>query len=59
MRVIGVLQERGQQLGMDIDDVALIPVASGMRMANKSSVNRIMLDLYPKSDSKPVIAQVK
>ena len=59
MRVIGVLQERGQQLGMNIDDVALIPVASGMRMANKSSVNRIMLDLYPKSDSKPVIAQVK
>ena len=59
MRVIGVLQERGQQLGMDIDDVALIPVASGMRMANKSSVNRIMLDLYPKSDSNPVIAQVK
>ena len=59
MRVIGVLQERGNQLGMDIDDVALIPVASGMRMANKSSVNRIMLDLYPKSDSKPVIAQVK
>jgi putative ABC transport system permease protein len=59
MRVIGVLQERGQQLGMDIDDVALIPVASGMRMSNKSSVNRIMLDLYPKSDSKPVIAQVK
>jgi len=59
MRVIGVLQERGQQLGMDIDDVALIPVASGMRMANKSSVNRIMLDLYPKPDSKPVIAQVK
>ena len=59
MRVIGVLQERGQQLGMNIDDVALIPVASGMRMANKSSVNRIMLNLYPKSDSKPVIAQVK
>ena len=59
MRVIGVLQERGQQLGMNIDDVALIPVASGMRMANKSSVNRIMLDLYPKSVSKPVIAQVK
>lgn len=59
MRVIGVLQERGQQLGMDIDDVALIPVASGLRMANKSSVNRIMLDLYPKSDPAPVIAQVK
>ena len=59
MRVIGVLQERGNQLGMDMDDVALIPVASGMRMANKSSLNRIMLDLYPKSDSKPVIAQVK
>jgi len=59
MRVIGVLQERGQQLGMDVDEVAFIPVASGMRMANESSVSRIMLDLWPRSDQDAVVEQVK
>ena len=59
MRVIGVLQSRGQQLGMDVDDVVFIPVASGMRMANKSSVSRIMLELWPRSDQDEVIARVK
>lgn len=59
MRVIGVLQERGQQLGMDVDEVAFIPVASGMRMANESSVNRIMLELWPRSDQDAVIERVK
>lgn len=59
MRVIGVLQERGQQLGMDVDEVAFIPVASGMRMANESSVSRIMLDLWPRSDQDAVIDRVK
>lgn len=59
MRVIGVLQERGHQLGMDVDETVFIPIASGMRMANKSSVNRIMLELLPKSDSDETIAQVK
>lgn len=59
MRVIGVLQERGQQLGMDVDDVAFIPVASAMKMANKSSVSRIMLDLWPRSDQDREIERVK
>lgn len=59
MRVIGVLQERGQQLGIDVDEVAFIPVASGMRMANESSVSRIMLDLWPRSDQDAVVEQVK
>lgn len=59
MRVVGVLQERGQQLGMDVDEVAFIPVASGMRMANESSVSRIMLDLWPRSDQDAVVEQVK
>ncbi|MEM9175556.1 MAG: ABC transporter permease [Myxococcota bacterium] len=59
MRVIGVLQARGQQLGIDVDEVAFIPVASGMRMANKRSVHRIMLDLWPRSDQSEVIARVK
>jgi putative ABC transport system permease protein len=59
MRVIGVLQERGTQLGMQVDESVFIPTASGMRMANKSSVNRIMLELFPKADADLVIERVK
>jgi putative ABC transport system permease protein len=59
MRVIGVLKERGTQLGMDVDESVFIPTASGMRMANKSSVSRIMLELLPRSDADEAIAQVK
>lgn len=59
MRVIGVLQERGQQLGMDVDETVFVPTAAGMRMANKSSLNRIMLELLPRADPDDVIGQVK
>lgn len=59
MRVIGVLQEKGHQLGMDIDETVIIPTASGMRMANKSSLNRIMLELLPRADPDETIARVK
>ncbi len=59
MRVIGVLRGRGQQLGMDVDEVVFIPVAASMRMANKSSVSRIMLELWPRADQDAVIEQVK
>ena len=33
-RVIGVMAPKGQILGMDIDDVAYVPVASAMRLLN-------------------------
>jgi putative ABC transport system permease protein len=59
MRVIGVLQERGQQLGLDVDEVVFIPTATGMRMANKSSLNRIMLEMLPRSDLDAAIERVK
>jgi putative ABC transport system permease protein len=59
MRVIGVLAERGTQLGMQIDESVFVPVATAMRMANKSSVNRIMLELFPKADPELAIEEIK
>ncbi len=59
MRVIGVLKERGTQLGMQVDESVFIPTATGMRMANKSSVNRIMLELLPRSVPEDAIAEIK
>jgi putative ABC transport system permease protein len=45
MRVIGVLAPRGQQLGMDLDDIALVPVATAMRMFDRRSLFRIMVQV--------------
>lgn len=59
MRVIGVLTERGTQLGMQIDESVFVPTATGMRMANNSSVSRIMLELFPKADPELAIEEVK
>jgi putative ABC transport system permease protein len=59
MRVIGVLAESGTQLGMQIDENVFVPTATAMRMANKSSVSRIMLELFPKADPDLAIEEIK
>ena len=45
MRVIGVLAPRGMQLGVDMDDVAIVPVATAMKMLNRPSLFRVMLQV--------------
>jgi len=40
-RVIGLLEPKGQTMGMDFDDVAIIPVATALRIFNQSSLFRI------------------
>jgi putative ABC transport system permease protein len=45
--VIGVLAGRGAQLGMNMDEVALLPVATGMRLFNRSSLFRIVIEAEP------------
>lgn len=45
MRVIGVAAPRGMHLGQNLDEMALVPVATGMRMFNRSSLFRIMIQL--------------
>jgi putative ABC transport system permease protein len=59
MRVIGVLAERGTQLGTRVDETVFIAVATGMKMANRSSVSRIMLELHPRADADTAIERVK
>ncbi len=43
MRVIGVLAERGTHVGLDMDEIVVVPVATGMRMFNRSSLFRILM----------------
>jgi putative ABC transport system permease protein len=53
MRVIGVLASRGTQLGVDVDDLVVIPVATAMRVFNRSSLFRILVEAgaYAELDS--------
>ncbi len=42
-RVIGVMAKKGQSLGLDMGDVAVIPVASAQRLFNTSSLFRVLI----------------
>lgn len=43
LRVIGILAEHGTQLAMDMDEIVVVPAATGMRMFNRSSLFRILM----------------
>jgi putative ABC transport system permease protein len=43
-RVIGLLVSKGRSLGLDMDDIALIPVASAMRLFGQTSLHRVMVE---------------
>jgi putative ABC transport system permease protein len=43
-RVIGVLATRGTQLAMNLDDVAILPVATVMRLFDRASLFRILIE---------------
>lgn len=42
-RVIGVLARQGESLGLDISDIAIIPVASAQALFNRASLFRILV----------------
>jgi putative ABC transport system permease protein len=53
-RVIGVLAEHGTQLGMDLDEVVIVPVARAMRLFNRRSLFRVLLDARVHADLQAV-----
>jgi putative ABC transport system permease protein len=50
MRVIGVLRPRGVHMGADLDEAAFVPVATAMRMFDRTSLFRILLMLRAPAD---------
>lgn len=58
MRVIGVLAPRGVQLGADIDETAVVPVATAMRMFDRRSLFRIMIQVRGGADLERVKTKV-
>lgn len=53
-RVIGVLAPQGTQLGLDLDEVAIVPVARAMRLFNRRSLYRVLLDVRAHADLETV-----
>jgi putative ABC transport system permease protein len=49
-RVIGVLEPRGQQLGIDMDEVVIVPVATAMKMLNRSGLFRLVMQVRSYAD---------
>jgi len=50
MRVVGVMEEQGTKLGINFDDVAIVPVRTGMRMLNRSSLFRVIVQTGAHTD---------
>ncbi|HVT18678.1 MAG TPA: ABC transporter permease [Thermoanaerobaculia bacterium] len=50
MRVLGVMAPRGVQLGADIDDMVIVPVATGMQLFDLRSLVRILVSVRSHAD---------
>jgi putative ABC transport system permease protein len=44
-RVIGVMASKGQSLGFNMDDMVIVPVGSGLRLFNQTSLFRILIEV--------------
>jgi putative ABC transport system permease protein len=50
MRVIGVMQPMGVKLGVDFDELALVPVSTAMKMLNRSTLFRVLAQVSTHAD---------
>lgn len=53
-RVIGVIAPRGTSIGMDLDEVVEIPVETALKIFNRSSLFRVLVDVASHRDLKKV-----
>jgi len=56
-RVVGVMEPKGQFVGIDLDDIAFIPVASSLRLFNQEDLAEI--DLLYTQDEASVVRRVR
>ena len=57
MRVIGVLAPRGMHMGLDMNEIVVVPVATGMRMFDQTSLFRILMKVGAHGDIEAVKAR--
>jgi len=58
-RVIGVLEQQGQSLGLDIDEIVVLPVASAQAVFDLPSLLRILVEVREREDVKAARREVK
>jgi putative ABC transport system permease protein len=58
-RVIGIMEQKGQFLGFDLDDAAFVPVASALKLFNLPEVQEIDLMAATADDIDPVAERAK
>ena len=58
-RVIGVMQPKGQMMGFDVDDIAIVPVASALSLFNQDELFEIDLIYANVAETARVEAEVK
>jgi len=51
LRVIGVLVERGESLGMDLSDMIIVPVRTAEQMFNSPGLFRVLIELTGNADA--------
>jgi putative ABC transport system permease protein len=59
LRVLGVMEPKGEMLGFDLDDTAYVPVATAMRLFNLSDLAEIDLTYTPADATDAVVSEVK
>ncbi|HKJ72325.1 MAG TPA: ABC transporter permease [Gammaproteobacteria bacterium] len=58
-RVIGIIAQQGQQLGLALDELVLIPVSSAQALYNTPSLFRILVEAAPHSSVERAKAEVE
>ena len=58
-RVLGVLESKGQFIGIDLDDTAFIPTARALELYNRDGVMEIHVTYSEDADPKTVSAAIK
>src|SRR5260370_41271837 len=58
-RVIGVMESKGQFLGMDLDDTIVIPVARGLELFNRTGLTGFHVVYDPQVPVEQVVEGVR
>lgn len=58
-RVIGIMEPKGQFLGIDLDDTAYVPAARAMELFNREGLNEISISLAEGVPAAHVVATIK
>jgi len=57
-RVVGIIEPKGQALGMNLDEIVFVPVASALRIFNQTSLFRLLVEVGAHSEIDDVRREV-